>query len=147
MDIDIILLDAITDESSCQYSSIWSKSPANSHSSGSHIGPLQLDLPLDDLLEGNVLLGLDNDINDSAQKQGLFGRKIQARLGDEECVLLHPDFEFDDNGDIVEFDVSRVSPHRRRPTSLIPRRSQGPDIQKAQHDTVSEPSPIEEVLH
>lgn len=140
MDIDIILLDVITDESSCQYSSVWSKSPTNSHSSGSEIGPLQLDLPLDDFIEGNVLL-LDNDINDSAQKQGLFGRKTQTRLGDEEGVLLHPDFEFDDNGDIVEFDVSRVSPHRRRPTSLIPRRGEVPGIHKAQDDTVSKPTP------
>lgn len=141
MGIDIILLDAIADDSSCQYSSIWSKSPANSHSSESQNGPIQLDLPLDDLIEGNMLLRLDNDMHDSAQKQGLFGRKIQAGLGDEEGVLLHPDFEFDGNGDIVEFDVSRVSPHRRRPTSLIPRRSEDPNIQKALGDTVSRPQP------
>jgi len=141
MGIDIILLDAITDNASSQYSSIWSKSPANSHSSGSQIEP-QLELPLDDLIGGNVSLGLDHDTNDSAQKRGLFGKEIQAGLEGEEGVLLHPDFEFDDNGDIVEFDASRVSPHRRR-------RSQGPNVQKAQEDTVSVTTrhSIEELQH
>jgi meiotic recombination protein REC8 len=135
MGIEMILLDAITDEASCQYSSIWSKSPANSHSSGSQQGPLQLDLPLDELLGSNVLAGLD-DINNSAQKGGLFGRKMKAGV-EEEGVLLHPDFDFDDNGDIVEFDASRVSPYKRRATSFNLRQSEDPRLEKKQANTVS----------
>jgi meiotic recombination protein REC8 len=137
MGLDIILLDAITDEGSSQYSSIWSKSPANSHSSGSQVGPIQLDFSLEDLVGVNVLFETDNDINDLGQKGGLFGKNVQAGLEGEEGVLLHPDFEFDDNGDIVEFDASRLSPHRRRPTSLNLRRSEGPNLANAQRDTVS----------
>ncbi|KAJ5298288.1 uncharacterized protein N7443_006408 [Penicillium atrosanguineum] len=133
MGIDVILLDAITDEAHSQYPSIWSKSPAISRSSGSQNGQFQLELPLDELIGGNVMAGQD-DINDSAQRIGLFGRKTKPSV--EESVLLNPDFEFDDNGDIVEFDASRVSPNRRRGTSFDPRLSEGPNLQKDQGDTV-----------
>lgn len=135
MGIEMILLDAIADEASSQYSSIWSKSPTNSHSSGSQNGPLQLELPIDELIGSNAIASL-NDTSDSAQKGGLFGKKMKAGV-EEEGVLLHPDFDFDDNGDIVEFDASRVSPYRRRASSFNLRRSEGPRLEKNKADTVS----------
>lgn len=46
-------------------------------------------------------------------------------MDDEEGVLLQPDFEFDEHGNIVEFDPSRMSPRKRRKTAT-PRPSQGP---------------------
>ncbi|KAJ6113361.1 hypothetical protein N7523_006678 [Penicillium sp. IBT 18751x] len=135
MGIEFILLDTITDEVSSQYSSIWSKSPAISHSSGSQNGQVQFELPHDELIGGNLLDRM-NDINSSAQKEGLFGKQIKPSV-EEEGVLLNPDFEFDDNGDIIEFDASRVSPHRRRATSSSPRLSQGPKLPKNQKNPVT----------
>ncbi|KAJ5670590.1 uncharacterized protein N7477_005953 [Penicillium maclennaniae] len=77
-------------------------------SNGSQNGQVQLEFPHDELVGGNLLDKM-NDINSSAQKQGLFGKQMKPSM-EEEGVLLNPDFEFDDNGDIVEFDASRVSP-------------------------------------
>lgn len=82
------------------------------------------------------LPGLGSDINSSAQKGGLFGRKTQVVLEDEEGVLLQPDFEFDDNGNIVEFDASKLSPHKRKKISTGLRVSEGP-VETVQADDVS----------
>lgn len=43
----------------------------------------------------------------------------RERLGDEEGVLLQPDFEFDENGNIIEFDATNLSPRKRPKHSML----------------------------
>lgn len=135
--IDLSLFNGLAEESTSQQSSIWSKSPATSQSGFSHIGTIQLELPDDDLIrDAEGLPGLGNDMDASAQKGGLFGRKSQTDLEDEEGVLLQPDFEFDDDGNIVEFDASMLSPHKRKKISAGLRVSEG-IVETVQADDVS----------
>lgn len=52
-------------------------------------------------------IGTESDVGSSAQKRGLFGRSY----ADEEGVLLQADFEFDEDGNIVELSPRQVSAH------------------------------------
>lgn len=52
----------------------------------------------------------------SGKKRGLFGGGARAEIEDE-GVLLQPDFEFDEDGNIIEFDASHMSPRKRRKVS------------------------------
>lgn len=122
--IDIALMSSTTGPTPSQQSTLWSSSPAVSQSSASRVGDVRLELPSDDFIRDAPYAGDDSDVGASAQKAGLFGRKKQADL-EEEGVLLHPDFEFDDLGNIVEFDASHLSPRKRRRTSASPHGSEG----------------------
>lgn len=137
MGIDLALLNSLTDDSSSQKSTLWSSSPAVSQSSVSHVGTVQLELPSDDIIRDPTYACLSSDGNASAQKRGFFGDKTRAGMEDEEGLLLQPDFEFDDLGNIVEFDSSRLSPHKRRRISVGPRRSEAVSGEKDWEGTVS----------
>lgn len=52
-------------------------------------------------MQGVAGVGSESDVGNSAQKKGLFDRNM-ASLADEEGVLLQADFEFDEDGNIVE---------------------------------------------
>lgn len=101
-------------------------------------GSVRLELPSDDIIRDPTYTGFDSDVNASAQKRGLFSKKTQTGLEDEEGVLLQPDFEFDDLGNIVEFDASKLSPHKRRRTSVSPRRSESPSKDRTSEREVSD---------
>lgn len=135
--IDIALLGSLTANSSSRQSTIWTSSPAVSQSSVSQVGTVHLELPSDDIIRDPTYAGLDSDGNISAQKRGLFGDKAGAGLEDEEGFLLQPDFDFDDLGNIVEFDPSRLSPHKRRKLSASPRKSKSLSGARVQKDIVS----------
>ncbi|KAJ5607734.1 hypothetical protein N7537_004353 [Penicillium hordei] len=124
LEIDLSYFTATTDDSSSQLRGLWSKSPSNSLSDTSQLSSLHLDLPSDDILgEGNIL-GIDA-INMSAQKKDTFGNMTGLGLGNEEGVLLQPDFEFDEDGNIIELGAREKSPHARKST-VGPRESEGP---------------------
>jgi meiotic recombination protein REC8 len=96
---------APTDEGSSQLSSVWTKSPINSLSGASQFSSLQLELPSDDMGEGTIM-GLDTI--GSGRKDLL--RRV-AGLGLEEGGLLQPDFEFDEDGNLVELEGRARTPH------------------------------------
>ncbi|KAJ6003032.1 hypothetical protein N7451_005579 [Penicillium sp. IBT 35674x] len=112
LNIDFNILDLMNDEGSSQWPSLWSKSPAGSHSSASRVS-VHLDLGSDDLLQDGTMIDFNDGGMGSSNKYGLSGKMDRERLGDEEGVLLQPDFEFDENGNIVEFDVTNLSPRKR----------------------------------
>lgn len=122
---------ATTDDSSSQLSGLWTKSPNNSLSGTSQLSSLHLELPSDDILGEGTILGID-EINRSAQKKYTFRNMTGLGLGNEEGVLLQPDFEFDEDGNIIELGAREKSPHARKST-VDPRESEGPiDDQKHQ---------------
>lgn len=130
LEIDLSYFTATTDDSSSQLSGLWTKSPNNSLSGTSQLSSLHLELPSDDILGEGTILGID-EINGSAQKKDTFGNMTGLGLGNEEGVLLQPDFEFDEDGNIIELDARGKSPHARKST-VGPRESQGP-IDDRQH--------------
>ncbi|KXG54315.1 uncharacterized protein PGRI_074590 [Penicillium griseofulvum] len=129
LEIDLSYFTATTDDSSTQLSGLWTKSPSNSLSGTSQLSSLRLELPSDDILGDGTILGLD-EINESAQKKDAFSNMTGLGLGNEEGVLLQPDFEFDEDGNIIELG-DRVSPRTRKST-VGPRESEGP-IDDKQH--------------
>ncbi|KAJ5870172.1 hypothetical protein N7455_005113 [Penicillium solitum] len=124
LEIDLSYLTPTTDDSSSQLSGLWTKSPNNSLSGTSQLSSLHLDLPSDDILGDGTILGID-EINRSAQKNDTFGNMTGLGLGNEEGVLLQPDFEFDEDGNIIELGAREKSPHARKST-VGPRESEGP---------------------
>lgn len=66
--------------------------------------PVQLNLSSSSMAPANDMggFGASSDINTSAQKGSQLGR---GAMFEEEGVLLQPDFEFDEEGNIVELDL------------------------------------------
>ncbi|KAF7530407.1 hypothetical protein PCG10_003778 [Penicillium crustosum] len=124
LEIDLSHLNATMDDSSSQLSGLWTKSPNNSLSGTSQLSSLHLDLPSDDILGEGTILGI-NEINRSGQKNDTFGNITELGLGNEEGVLLQPDFEFDEDGNIIELGARGKSPHAGKST-VGPRESEGP---------------------
>lgn len=104
-------------------SSFWSKSKsAESQSTFSLSNNIQVQLP------DEVFPGVDDvfgPVSGSQVKHGLFGKDHLTGKEDEEGVLLQPDFEFDEEGNIVEFHSSHLSPRKRRKITSMPRLSEG----------------------
>ncbi|KAJ5372919.1 hypothetical protein N7517_004925 [Penicillium concentricum] len=123
LEIDLSYFTATTDDSSSQISGLWTKSPSNSLSGTSQLSSLHLELPSDDILGYGTILGLDEN-NGSLQKKDKFGNMTGLGLGNEEGVLLQPDFEFDEDGNIIELGARRQSPRARKST-VGPRESEG----------------------
>ncbi|OOQ82058.1 hypothetical protein PEBR_40600 [Penicillium brasilianum] len=116
LDINFSLFDESTDDSLTQRSGSWTTSPATSQSGNSQVGIIQLDLPADDFLRDRDVQDPGADTITSGKKRGIFGRDARLDLEDE-GILLQPDFEFDEDGNIIEFDTSNMSPRKRRKTS------------------------------
>ena len=81
---------------------LWTKSHETSHLAVPLTSNLQLDIPSDDLLNLGGGLGSENDIASSIQRVGHLGRALGLDFGDKEGILLQADFEFDEDGNIVE---------------------------------------------
>lgn len=66
--------------------------------------PIELDLSSSSMAPGNLFGGFaaSSDINASAQKGSQLGR---GAMLEEEGFLLQPDFEFDEEGNIIELDL------------------------------------------
>ncbi|KAJ5171133.1 uncharacterized protein N7500_003916 [Penicillium coprophilum] len=124
LEIDLSYFTATTDDSSSQLSGLWTKSPNNSLSGNSQLSSLHLELPSDDILGDGTISGL-NEINGSVQKKDKFGNMSGLGLGYEEGVLLQPDFEFDEDGNIIELGAREQSPCARKSTVDL-RESEGP---------------------
>ena len=105
-----------TDDSSTQRSSSWTTSPATSQSGNSQVGIIQLDLSTDEFIREGDVQDQNADNITSGKKRGLFGGEARGDLEDE-GILLQPDFEFDEDGNIIEFDTSNRSPRKRRKVS------------------------------
>ncbi|KAJ6087825.1 hypothetical protein N7467_006739 [Penicillium canescens] len=121
LDIDLSILNGAFEDPSTQLSGLWLKSPNNSSSGVSPMGSLQIEMPSDDMLGEGTLMGLD-DIYGSGQKKGVFGQITGLGLGNEEGGLLQADFEFDEDGNLVELG----SPKPGRKSSVGPLGGDGP---------------------
>lgn len=136
LDFNFPSFDVTIDDSSTQRSSSWTTSPATSQSGNSQVGIIQLDLQADDFLREDHGPDQNADTITPGKKRGLFGRDARADLQDE-GILLQPDFEFDEDGNIIEFDTSNLSPRKRRKTSPDSKPLDGPAGEGIQGDPVS----------
>lgn len=136
LDLNFSLFGLTTNDSSTQRSSSWTTSPATSQSVSSQIGIIQLDLPTDDFIGVRDVQGQRADNVTTGKKRGLFGKDARADLEDE-GILLQPDFEFDEDGNIVEFDTSNMSPRKRRKVSPRSEALGGPAGEEIQEGGVS----------
>lgn len=93
-----------------QMSSLWSRSPVNSLSIGSQLSSLRLEIPSDGGLGEDSIMGLEEPGKDVTVQI--------AALGLEEGVLLQPDFEFDEDGNLIELGKV-VSPRKNAKQSGI----------------------------
>lgn len=94
-----------------QLGTLLNKSPPNSHHSSNSRISVHLELGSDDMIHDAEAIEAD-DAHGSG-KRGLFGRATREGVGDEEGILLQPDFEFDETGTIIEFDSTHLSPRKR----------------------------------
>ncbi|OJJ43030.1 hypothetical protein ASPZODRAFT_75006 [Penicilliopsis zonata CBS 506.65] len=101
LNLDFSSACKITSESQ-QSSVLYTNSSLASQETPTREMQLQLEITSDDLL-GNVAgLAPGSEISHSAHRLGSRGQELTLPFGMEEGVLFHPDFEFDENGDIVE---------------------------------------------
>ncbi|KAJ5973254.1 hypothetical protein N7481_010464 [Penicillium waksmanii] len=112
------------DDASTQGSSLWGKSAGSQSTFLQGNSKIQVEFPMEDVGTGNIVAGFEDDIFGSAVNRGLFGRTSPVAKGGEEGILLQPDFEFDEDGNIVEFHSSRLSPRKRRKIASMPRLSE-----------------------
>ncbi|KAJ5952954.1 uncharacterized protein N7479_011367 [Penicillium vulpinum] len=123
LEIDLSYFSGTPDDSSSQPSGLWIKSPNNSLSGTSQLSSLHLELPSDDILGDGTIIGLD-ETHESAQKKYTLRSIMGLSLGNEEGVLLQPDFEIDEDGNIIELGAGWQSPRVRKSTAG-PRESEG----------------------
>jgi meiotic recombination protein REC8 len=127
------------DNASNQGSSLWGKS-AESHSTFFQVSnEIQIEFPVEDMGTANIAAGLEDDMFGSAANRGLFGRSPPVARGYVEGVLLQPDFEFDEDGNIVEFHSTQLSPRKRRKIASMPRLSEDTpgSIHRKEHVSVT----------
>lgn len=107
---------SLADPASTVGSASWGRS-TESNSTFSRGNDIQIHIPPDG---PGAIIAEFQDVIGSVTKTGLFGKKLPVGKEDEEGILLQPDFEFDENGNIVEFHSSRMSPRKRRKIASIP---------------------------
>ncbi|KAJ5698984.1 hypothetical protein N7462_000989 [Penicillium macrosclerotiorum] len=139
IDLNLTIFDIHIDDNSSLQSSVWTNSPTTSQSSLSQIGKLHLDLPSDEFLRDGDVQSPGIEINTASKKRGLFGGETQADFEDS-GVLFDPDFRFDEDGNIVEFDDSRLSPRKRRKFKANLQGSEGPKTEQTRDDELLDPA-------
>lgn len=105
VDLSKLTLAPEVDES--QQSFFWTNSPDLSQTLGQSFN-LQLDLSSDDIMRGIGGLASESEISGSVQRKAPISA---SALDDEAGVLLQPDFEFDEDGNIIELAQERRSTH------------------------------------
>lgn len=99
-----IAIDADTSQDS---EFVWPRTPDLSQSALSRNTSLQLSLSSADvMIRDLVAFGSETDVG-SAQRGTDFARLASA-LGEEQGILLQPDFEFDEDGNIIELGGTQV---------------------------------------
>lgn len=106
VDLSKLTLAPEVDES--QQSFIWTNSPDLSQTLGQSFN-LQLDISSDDIMRDIGGLASESEISGSVQRKAPMGRISASALDDEAGVLLQPDFEFDEDGNIIELAQERRS--------------------------------------
>ncbi|KAH8431525.1 R8 protein [Aspergillus melleus] len=102
MDIDLskwtIAFNAETNQDS---ELVWPRTPDLSQSAISLNSSLQLSFSSADIMMGDLVkFGSETDVG-SVQRSTDFARAVSV-LGEEQGILLQPDFEFDEDGNLVE---------------------------------------------
>ncbi|KAJ5335517.1 hypothetical protein N7452_007920 [Penicillium brevicompactum] len=105
LDIDLSYIATVDDGS--KLGTVWANSPINSLSGVSQLSSLQIELPSDGAIGGDYMLGFEDvpPVKDNVIVQ-------VSGLGLEEGVLLQPDFEFDEDGNLIELESRVRSPRR-----------------------------------
>jgi meiotic recombination protein REC8 len=125
--LDLSKLNRLLETESSQQSNVSiPRTPDLSQSALSNSSVLGLNIPSDEnILRDMGGFSSEADVASSA-KGGLdFGRVLTSSLHDEGGVLLQPDFEFDENGNIVELGGRTQNEVRTRPVSEV--REDGPN--------------------
>lgn len=92
-------------DTSRQNSFLWTKFPDLSQTLPENLN-LQLDLSSEDIMRDFGGFGSQSETSGSIQRRPL-GRIAAGTLDDEAGVLLQPDFEFDEDGNIIELSGER----------------------------------------
>ena len=106
--IDLSKLTFAPEAEESQQSLLWTNSPDLSQTLGQSFN-LQLDLSSDDIMRDIGGIGSESEISGSVQRNAPMGRISASALDDEAGVLLQPDFEFDEDGNIIELAQERRS--------------------------------------
>ncbi|KAJ5305829.1 hypothetical protein N7508_004844 [Penicillium antarcticum] len=128
LDVDLSILNGTFEDPSTQLSDLWLKSPNNSSSGVSPAGSLQIELPSEDMLGEETLIRLD-DAYGSAQKKYVFGQIAGLGLGNDKSGLLQADFEFDEDGNLVELGLGGGSAQPGLKSTVGPARSEDPGME------------------
>ncbi|KAJ5143344.1 uncharacterized protein N7515_002131 [Penicillium bovifimosum] len=131
LEIDLSYFTSTADDSLSQLSGLWTKSPNNSLSGTSQLSSLQLELPSDDMLGEGAVFGLE-DANASANRDDVVGGMERIDMGNEQGVLLQPDFEFDEDGNIIELGAQDNSPLARKSSDRLRQSREAVDNQQGQ---------------
>lgn len=108
--VDLSKLTFAPEVDESQQSFFWTNSPDLSQTLGQSFN-LQLDLSSDDIMRDIGGLASESEISGSVQRKAPMGRISASALDDEAGVLLQPDFEFDEDGNIIELAQERRSTH------------------------------------
>ncbi|KAL4995539.1 Rec8 like protein-domain-containing protein [Aspergillus recurvatus] len=107
-------------DASQQYSAFMPQTPDLSQSALSSSSILDLNIPSDEnILRDMGGFSSEADAASSARGGVDLGRMLASSLNDEGGVLLQPDFEFDEHGNIVELGVRNQNEVRTRPASEV----------------------------
>lgn len=106
IDISALTLEPQADVSR-ESSFLWTKSPDISQTLLPESFNLQLDLSSDDVLRGLGGFRSESANSGSVQRKDPLRRISASALDDEAGVLLQPDFEFDEDGSIIELSHGR----------------------------------------
>lgn len=114
--LDLSKLNRLLDLDQSQQSSVClSQTPDLSQSALSSSSALHLNLPFDDNIPGNTA-GFSSEADIASSVQG--GLDFGVFMANEDGgVLLQPDFEFDENGNIIELGPRQQSQARLNPIS------------------------------
>lgn len=102
--MDFFELNLPKNDRECQQSSFqFSMTPDLSLTAASRTSSLQLDFGSQDLILRDIHgFGSESEMTNSVQRSVQRGRIAATALNDEEGILLQPDFDFDEDGNLIE---------------------------------------------